>query len=411
MIPTARAAATLVVIGFVALILPPWLSVALFLVLVAATAADAWSVRRSPAIDRAVPDVLSRGVPVELTVRARPDGRRVILRQPPGPELQVADAEGTASLAASVIATKRGLQTLPGVASASIGPLGLARVHHTPTAPLIMRVLPDVAGARRLIMRLRRTRAGITGGRARGPLGLGTEFESVREYTIDDDVRTLNWRASARLGHPMSNQYRVERDRDVVCVIDCGRLMAAPLGDGSTVLDLALDAMTVIALAADELGDRFGAVVFDDAVRRVLTPRHRGGGAAVRSLFDLESRPVDSDFESALIHVSRLRRAVVFVFTDLLDEAAARSLATGVLVLARRHAAYVVSPADPSVELLTADESAPARALAALQVLSARRLAALQLRQAGARVLEAAPERLATSCLDAYLMAKLRARI
>ena len=46
----------------------------------------------------------------------------------------------------------------------------------------------------------------------------------------DDDIRQVNWRAAARLGRPMSNQFRVERDRDVVCVVDCGRLMAAPLG-------------------------------------------------------------------------------------------------------------------------------------------------------------------------------------
>jgi uncharacterized protein (DUF58 family) len=411
MIPTTRAVASMIAVGFLALFLPPWLSVALLLVIIAATVADAWSVHASPTIERHVTDVLSRGVAGQLTVRAEHADHRLLLRQPPGPALRVTDGEGSGSLSAKVTATKRGLQTLPGVASASVGPLGLARVHHSATAEQDIRVLPDVVGARRLIMRLRRTRAGLTGGRARGPLGLGTEFESVREYTPDDDIRSLNWRASARLDRPMTNQYRVERDRDVLCVIDCGRLMAAPLGNGATVLDLALDAMTVIALAADELGDRFGAVAFDDAIRRELLPRHRGGAPAVRTLFDLESRPVDSNFESALTQVSRLRRAVVFVFTDLLDEAAARSLVAGVGILAKRHAAHVVSPADPVVEQLAADDSAPPRALAALQMLAGRRSAALALRQAGAHVVEAAPEHLAQRCLDAYLTAKLRARI
>lgn len=411
MIPTARPAVALALIALLALAIPPWLSVALVLVVLAATVADGWMVRTSPSVQRSIPGVVSRGARVKLSVAAATDGRRVALRQPPGDQLQVMGAEGFAALRGSVTATKRGLRTLPGVASASIGPLGLARVHHRATAPADIRVLPDVAGARRLIIRLQRTRAGLTGGRARGPLGLGTEFESVRDYTTDDDIRALNWRASARLDRPMSNQYRVERDRDVICLIDCGRLMAAPVGNGSTVLDLALDAMTVLALAADEVGDRFGAVVFDDAVRRVLAPRHRGGAAAVQALFDLESRPVDSDFESALTHVARMRRAVVFVFTDLLDEAAARSLTIGVVVIARRHSAHVVSLADPAIEELAANESMPARALAALQVLSARGAAALALRRAGARVLEAPADRLAERCLDAYLTAKLRARI
>jgi hypothetical protein len=79
--------------------------------------------------------------------------------------------------------------------------------------------------------------------------------------------------------------------------------------------------------------------------------------------------------------------------------------------VARRHATYVVSTADPEVKVLAEDESSPARALAALQVLSGRRLAALQLRQAGAHVIEAPPDELGARCLNAYFTAKLRARI
>jgi uncharacterized protein (DUF58 family) len=318
-IPTTRAAGAMAVIACLALVLPPGVSIALALILIGATLADAWSVRAAPVIARRVPGVVSRSVPVELTVSAETSDRRLLMRQPPGPELRVAEPDGTGTIATTVTATKRGLQTLPGVASASVGTLGLARVQHARTAAAEIRVLPNVVGAQRLIVRLRRSRTGLTGGRARGPLGLGTQFESVREYTSDDDIRNLNWRATARLNRPMSNQYRVERDRDVICVIDAGRLMTAPLENGSTVLDVALDAVTVVALAADELGDRFGALVFDDAVRRLALPRHHAGSATVRSLFDLQPRPVDSDFEAALTRVSRLRRAVVFVFTDLLD--------------------------------------------------------------------------------------------
>src|SRR5207253_8103026 len=54
----------------------------------------------------------------------------------------------------------------------------------------------------------------ISSNSARGPLGLGTEFELIREYEPDDDIRQVNWRATARLGRPMSNQYRLEQDRE-----------------------------------------------------------------------------------------------------------------------------------------------------------------------------------------------------
>jgi uncharacterized protein (DUF58 family) len=408
--PTPRAAVLLAAIGVAAFVLTPWLSVALALAVAAAVVTDAWSVRGAPRIERTVPMTLSRGAPVPVVVSAAPDGRVVRLRQPPAVSLVVDGGDGAGAVAATITGTRRGRHVLPGVASASLGPLGLARVHHRAGPSVEVRVLPDVAGARRLILRLRRTRAGLASGRRLGPLGLGTEFESVRDYTTDDDFRQLNWRASARLGRPMSNQYRIEQDREVICLVDCGRLMSAPLAD-STALDVALDAVTVVALAADELGDRFGAIAFDDAIRRVLTPRHRGGGAAVSSLFDLAARPVDSDFEAAFVRVSRSHRAVVFVFTDLLDETAARSLVAASTVMAGRHATFVATPSDRALRALAADEERPAVALAALDVLSARRQAALTLRRLGVQVLEAPPDRLAERCLDAYLSAKLHARL
>ncbi len=410
MTPTPRAAALLAAVGVAALVLTPWLSVALALALVTAVAADAWSVRRAPQIERRVPSTLSRGARAPLLVRAAADGRSVRLRQPPGAALEIDQGEGEDALDGAIVGTARGRHRLPGVASASLGPLGLARVHHRDGASFEVQVMPDIASARRLILRLRRTRAGAASGRRLGPLGLGTEFESVRDYTTNDDFRQLNWRASARLGRPMSNQYRIEQDRELICLVDCGRLMAASLGD-RTVLDVALDAVTVLALAADELGDRFGAIVFDDGIRHVLAPRHRGGAAAVSALFDLAARPVDSDFEAAFVRVSRSHRAVVFVFTDLLDETAARSLVDGSLVMSTRHATFVATPADPALGVLAADELRPAVALVALDVLSSRRRAALTLRRLGVQVLEAEPDRLAQRCLDAYLSAKLHLRV
>ena len=408
MTPTPRAATLLAVVGVAAFVLTPWLSVALALVVAAAVATDAWSVRRAPRIERSVPMTLSRGTPAAVVVSAAADGRIVRLRQPPATALVVDGGEGAGSLAATIIGTSRGRHVLPGVAIASLGPLGLARVHHRSGPSVEVRVLTDVAGARRLILRLRRTRAGLASGRRLGPLGLGTEFESVRDYTTNDDFRQLNWRASARLGRPMSNQYRIEQDREVICLVDCGRLMAAPLAD-STVLDIALDAVTVVALAADELGDRFGAIAFDDAIRRQLAPRHRGGAVAVSTLFDLTARPVDSDFEAAVVRISRSHRAVVFIFTDLLDETAARSMIAAAAVIARRHATFLATPSDAKLLALAADEERPALSLAALDVLSARRQAALTLRRLGVQVLEAPPDRLGERCLDAYLSAKLHA--
>ncbi len=259
-------------IALLALVVPTWVPIALALALLGGVLADGWTVRAAPTIERRASTALSRGArtPLRITVGAQ-DGRRVLLRQPPAAGVAVDGGTAVSELSGGLTALVRGRHVLPGVASASLGPLGLTRVHHPSGEPTELRVYPDVAGARRLILRLRRAMAGHRAGWPAGRLGLGTEFEAVRDYSVDDDIRAINWRATARMGRPMSNQYRVERDREVVSLIDCGRLMGASLGAG-TLLDTALDAVTVIALAVDELGDRFGAIAFDDGVRRAVTP-------------------------------------------------------------------------------------------------------------------------------------------
>jgi uncharacterized protein (DUF58 family) len=254
-----------------------------------------------------------------------------------------------------------------------------------------------------------------SGHRSRGPLGLGTEFESIRDYLPDDDVRQVNWPATVRLGRPMSNQYRVEQDRDVICVIDCGRLMAAPLHGGASRLDVALDAATAVGLVADELGDRCGTVAFDATIQRRLAPRRRGGEALVRAVFDLQPAPVDSDYELAFRTVASSKRALVIVFTDLIEEIAARSLVLAVPVLARRHEVVVAGVLDPDLDAMLRarpqHELDVYRAAAALDVLAARERAAARVRAAGARVLETAPDALGRACVGAYLSAKARARL
>ncbi len=208
-------------------------------------------------------------------------------------------------------------------------------------APLL--VYPDVVAAHRIVVAIRRGQFRDPGLRARGPLGLGTDFESVRDYLPDDDVRQINWTASERTGRPMSNVYRIEQDRDVVCLLDAGRLMTAPLDARTTRLDAAVDAVTMVALVADELGDRCGVTVFDGALRAQLRPRRSGGRAVVRAILDAEPTSVDSDYDLAFRTVSGGKRALILVFTDLVDTAAARALIESVPVLTRRHAVIVAS--------------------------------------------------------------------
>ena len=132
--------------------------------------------------------------------------------------------------------------------------------------------------------------------------------------------------------------------------------------------------------------------------------------------FSTCSRPrSDSDYELAFRTVASSKRALVIVFTDLIEEVAARSLVMAVPVLARRHEVVVAGVVDPDLDAVLGTrpthELDVYRAAAALDMLAARERAAARVRGAGAQVLETAPTALARACVGAYLSAKARARI
>jgi uncharacterized protein (DUF58 family) len=355
--------------------------------------------------------VLARGAQATLSLEAAPG---VLVRQPRAPDIEIEPGEGLGALEASITARRRGRHRLPPTATRASGPVGLAAWYRTGATKDDILVYPDLPSARRLAIAVRQGKFRGEGQMTRGPLGLGTEFESVRDYLPDDDLRQVNWRATARIGRPMSNQYRVEQDRDVICVIDAGRLMAAPIGDRTRV-DAAVDAATAVALVADELGDRCGVIAFADTVLRSLRPRRRGADALVRAVFDLEPALVDADYEVAFHAVGGSKRAFVCVFTDLVDEAAAAALLDAMPALAARHAVTVAGVRDPDLDALV--RSAPRtpadvfKAVAAHDVLEERARVAVALRRAGADVVEARADGLGEACVRAYLRAKGRGRL
>jgi uncharacterized protein (DUF58 family) len=405
-----RVAYLLAVVALGSLVVPViWVVLAAAAVLVA-VGADILVARARPVVERVAPRVVARGVPAPLTLVAAP-GLHTVVRQPAAAELEIDPREGVGGVEGLLVGRRRGRHKLPAPAARVDGPLGLGCWYRRCGEEAEIVVYPDVPQARRLA---RAARAGLlsTEGRRRGPLGLGTEFESVRDYQDDDDVRQINWPATQRLGRPMSNQYRVERERDVICVIDCGRLTAAPLGD-RTRLDVALDAVAAVAEVADALGDRIGVVAFDDLPRVSLAPRRRGAKAVLAAVFDLEPRPVDSDYARAFAAVGGGKRALVLLFTDLVEEAAARPLLDAVPVLVRRHAVVVASVADEELEELVGSDPQTVvdvyRVVVANDVLGARDRVVAALNHAGAEVVTARPDEFAAACVRSYVRLKARA--
>lgn len=275
-------------------------------------------------------------------------------------------------------------------------------------------VYPDLDDVRRAEMALRKSRFLETGLRSRHFIGEGTEFESLREYHPDDDIRHINWHATARHRMPITNQFRVDRNQTVITLIDCGRLMSTPVGQFSR-LDIALANATGVAHVCGKLEDRIGALAFDNKIRADLPARRGNVQTFLAALYDLEPSFNESDFELAFARVASQKRALVMIFTDLLDEAAARPIIAAVPALVRRHQVLVASVRDPEIDaamdLFPHDKSDAYLQAGALGVLEHRAAAIKELTRHGVGVVEAPPEEMTTSLINSYLKLKARLRL
>lgn len=429
--PTARTASLVGIVAVAALVIPVRVAVLAGAVVAGLTIVDAALASTRPRLTRSLAPVVARGVaaPLRVSVGERRHGR-VRVRQPRTSDFTVRPAESRGALEATIVAHRRGRHVLPDVAARCTGPLGLAEWNFRGAGRAAVTVYPDVPRARRIALAVRQGRFAEAGRLRRGPLGIGTEFESIRDHQHDDDIRQINWLATSRAGRLMTNQFRVEQDRDVIALLDTGRLMSAPVQD-QTRLDAAVDAATAVAAVSEVVGDRCGVIAFDQEIRRSTAARRRGADAVTAAIHDLEPRPVDADYELAFRSVRNTKRALVIVFTDILDGSAADSLLRAVPVLSRRHAVIVVSVADDEIDRLagariqsspqvvTGDDPQRGRAVdeaawqqvVARQVLATRQKVVAQLRACDASFVEASPRQLAEAVVAAYLRLKARARL
>lgn len=171
-------------------------------------------------------------------------------------------------------------------------------------------------------------------------LGHTMEFEHVREYATGDDVRTLNWRATARRGGLMVNQYQDERAQPIYAVIDLGRTMRMPF-DELTLLDHSLNAALVLAGVALKKGDMAGLVTYSDRVHTFLRAERRSGqmGRILEALYAVETNFSESDSQRLYTALRRdlPRRSLLIVFTNFESVSGMRRHLPQLSRLADRH--------------------------------------------------------------------------
>ncbi len=285
--------------------------------------------------------------------------------------------------------------------------------------PGAVRVLPAFEARRHLPGKLARLREldGRSSVRVRGQ---GTEFDALRDYVDGDDVRSIDWRASARRQAPPTlvvRTWRPERDRHVLLVLDTGRTAAARVGDAPR-LDAAMDAALLLAALAERAGDRVDLLAMDRRVRARVegAPRTSLLPALVSAMAPLDADLVEADWSAiagAVLARGR-QRSLVVLLTTLDSPALSDGLLPVLPRLAARHHVVVASVSDPAVEGLArgrGDVYAVYGAAAAQRAVMERTGLAAELGRLGADVVEGTPAELPPRLADRYLALKAAGRL
>jgi uncharacterized protein (DUF58 family) len=312
--------------------------------------------------------------------------------------------------------TRRGDRFPDRVTVRSLGPLGVAARQGRHEVPWRVRVQPPFASRRFLPERLARLRQ-LDGAVAVRVRGQGTEFDALREYVEGDDVRSIDWRATARGQEVVVRTWRPERDRTLLLVVDTSRTSAGRVGDVPR-LDAALDAALLLCALASRAGDRVDLLAFDREPRAAvegasgseLLPR------MVDAMAGLEPALVESDGRRLVGEVLRRarRRSLVVLFTSLDTAPLEQGLLPLLPSLTSRHTVLLAAVADPRVEEMAAGSGSVEAVYDAASAERARterrRLTAL-LRRRGVEVVDAPPEVFAPAVSDAYLSLKAAGRL
>jgi uncharacterized protein (DUF58 family) len=240
--------------------------------------------------------------------------------------------------------------------------------------------------------------------------GTGTEFESIHPFRLGDDPRRIDWRATARQRSLLVRRFQVERHRDVMIIIDSGRLMGADVGRGSK-LDCAVDAALNLAQVVLHSGDRCGVAAYDREVRGFLPPI--AGRSALRSLvgcvYDLQTEWHESDFTPMLaaLRSRQAKRTFLIVISDLADAETSQRLCTALGQLQRQHlvlfAALKTPLLDRVVDQPIVEPRDAARKAVAFRLLRDRRRALHSLTRHGVHVLDVEPRQLTTPLINQFI--------
>ena len=316
------------------------------------------------------------------------------------------------SLPYSIRPTSRGLYSYGQLWAYIASPIGLLskRVALAPAADV--RVYPSFQRLRQYQL-LAQTESHRVGEKKIRRIGNSLEFEKIKDYTLGDDIRNINWAATARRGAMMTNIYTDARQQQIYCVIDKGRSMKMPF-DQLTLLDHAINASLALLHIALRKQDKAGLITFATNQVSIIPAQRRNNHflAIQEALYAQQTSFLESDYNSLRSHIHQhlSQRSLLMLFTNFESLAALQRQLPNLLLLARKHLLCVVMFENT---LLSQLQQSPASTTAqvythtiANQFIFEKKQIVRELRHHGILAILSSPQQLTTAVINQYLALK-----
>ncbi len=323
----------------------------------------------------------------------------------------VASRGGRTTLALACRIAERGLHEFGPIWIRLTGPLGLTEVQRSFALPAAIKVLPEQFASKDELRKDRGAELLLLDKATRTRQhGAGTEFESLTEYREGDDPRRIDWRATARIQRPVVRRFQIERHRDVMILLDCGRLMGTET-DRGTKLDCAVDAALILARVALQSGDRCGMGLYDSDVRGYLPPVTGASSlhTLTDSVFAVQSDFRESDFGPmfATLQARQAKRSLIVVVSDVSDEETSQQFRASLARLSHRHVVLFAALRTPLLNRILSDPVETmldgARKAVTFRLLRERQLALQSLKHGSVFVLDVEPGQLTVPLVNQFI--------
>lgn len=314
-----------------------------------------------------------------------------------------------------LIPSKRGSYVFQNIYLRYHGILGLCKKYAVIERPFEYKVYPNLKNISKYRLIVQKNRLLTAGNRRVSLRGMGTEFESLKEYVEGDDYRKINWMATARENKLIVNQYEAEKNQPVYILIDTGRSMSYSIR-GYKKLDFSINAAIILSDIVNQKGDNSGLMIFNTEVSKIIPPgkgdSHRN--ELMEALYHIEDTKLSSDYQGAFLELAnrQKRRSIVFIFTDFETGEESKELISAISILSKRHVPVIITIENESLKAITLSDGNALKDIynkaMAEELLLNRKNIIRSLNQNGILCIESPAEDFAINTVNQYLLLKQR---